>query len=129
MRLLTCLKGPVWEHPFNTAKICIKVILSCLFIILRWMCWKLSLLVRSGILRPFVNTLSVDDQYSRHYRENFARPIRKQLWKKQNFFSIFFFLFFFWNLCKILNILKKGRPHCLSISNILHDKRCGYLNI
>ena len=53
--------------------------------------------MRFEILTLFVNTLNVNDKYSRHYGENFAQPIQKQLSKKQNAFTEFFSKFItFW---------------------------------
>ena len=48
---------------------------------------KMSLLVRSGTLALFFNTLTGDDNYSSHYRENVAQPIQLQLSKKPKAFS------------------------------------------
>ena len=47
----------------------------------------MSLLVRSGTLALFFNTLTGDDNYSSHYRENVAQPIQLQLSKKPKAFS------------------------------------------
>ena len=52
--------------------------------------WKKSLLVRSEILGLFINTLTSDDKYSRHDRENFPQQIQMQLSQKlQNFSQLF----------------------------------------
>ena len=44
--------------------------------------WIKSFLVRSETLGPLVNTLTGDDKYSRHNRENLPLPIPIQLSKK-----------------------------------------------
>ena len=51
------------------------------------------LLVTSEILGLFVKTLTADDKYSRHNRENFAQQIQMQLFPKQKTFSQFFIAF------------------------------------
>ena len=53
----------------------------------------------------FVNTLSADGKYPVQYCKNLQLPIRMQVSEKQKFFLNF--LFHFWNLHQILNILKK----------------------
>ena len=45
------------------------------------------------ILRPFVNTLTVDDQNYLLNRDNLTEPIQMHLSKKQKTFSEFFFPF------------------------------------
>ena len=42
----------------------------------------MSLLLRSEILGLFIETLIVDNKYSRHYKKNFAQAIEMQLCKK-----------------------------------------------
>ena len=72
--------------------------------------WKKSLLVIHKILRPFVNTLAVNDKHYRLNRDNLTRPIHIQLSQKQKIFSEFFFSF----LKSILNfkhLTKKVDPH------------------
>lgn len=46
--------------------------------------------MRFEILTLFVNTLNVNDKYSRHYGENFAQPIQKQFSKKGKKIAEFF---------------------------------------
>ena len=41
----------------------------------------------------FFNTLTADDKYSRHNRDNLTQPIRTILCQKQKAFSIFFLAF------------------------------------
>ena len=55
--------------------------------------WKKSLLVIHKILRPFVNTLAVNDKHYLLNRDNLTRPIRIQLSQKQKIFTEFFFAF------------------------------------
>ena len=80
--------------------------------------WKTSLFVRSEILGLPVNTLTVDDKYTHHTRENSPQPIQMWLSKKPKPFVII--SLHFWNLYKILNILRKKKhvPHGLSIFEI-----------
>ena len=72
--------------------------------------WKKSLLVIHKILRPFVNTLAVNDKHYLLNRDNLTRQIQIQISKKQKIFSEFFFPF----LKSILNfnhLPKKDDPH------------------
>ena len=72
--------------------------------------WKKSLLVIHKILRPFANTLAVNDKHYLLNRDNLTRPIQIQLSQKQKIFSEFFFAF----LKSILNfkhLPKKDDPH------------------
>ena len=47
----------------------------------------MSPLLRSEILGLFVSTLNPKDNYSRHFRKNFAQPIEIILSKKPKIFS------------------------------------------
>ena len=72
--------------------------------------WKKPLLVIHKILRPFVNTLAVNDKHYLLNRDNLTRPIQIQLSQKQKTFCKFFFAF----LKSILNykhLPKKVDPH------------------
>ena len=72
--------------------------------------WKNSLLVIHKILRPFVNTLAVNDKHYLLNRDNLTRPIQIQLSQKQKIFSEFFFAF----LKTLLNfkpLTKRDDPH------------------
>ena len=44
--------------------------------------WKISLFVRSEILGLFVKTLTADDKYFRHIRENLPQLIQMQFYQK-----------------------------------------------
>ena len=69
----------------------------------------MSLLVINKILRPFVNTLTVNDKHYLLNKGNETQPIQMQLSEKQKTFSEFFFAF----LKSILNLkhlLKKDDP-------------------
>ena len=57
----------------------------------------MPLLVRSEILRLFVNTLTADDKYPyySHYNENFTLPIELQLFETPKAFSQNFIAFCF----------------------------------
>ena len=69
--------------------------------------WKISPLVLGEILGLFFNTLTAYDKYPVQDCENLPLPVQMQLSEKsKGIFSIFFFLDF-WNLHKILNILKE----------------------
>ena len=49
--------------------------------------WKKSLLVIHKILRPFVNTLAVNDKHYKLNRDSLTRPIQIILSQKQKIFS------------------------------------------
>ena len=55
--------------------------------------WKKSFLVRFEILGLLVNTLTGDDEYSRHNRKNLALAIQMQLSKKPKTFCCIFIAF------------------------------------
>ena len=70
----------------------------------------MSPLVLREILPVFVETLTVDGKYPVQFCENFQLPIQMQLSEKPKHFSQF--LFHWWNLLQIWNILnKKDDPH------------------
>ena len=82
-----------------------NVILSCFFINLREV--DLENISPSFIwnLRVFVNTLTADGKYRVQYCENLQLPSQMQVPEKGKTFSNF--LFHFWNIHQILNILIK----------------------
>ena len=55
--------------------------------------WKKSLLVIHKILRPFVNTLAVNDKQYLLNRDILTQPIPIQLCQKEKILSEFFFAF------------------------------------
>ena len=73
--------------------------------------WKKSLLVIHKILRPFVNTLAVNDKHYRLNRDNLTRPIHVELSQKQKIFSEFFFAFSK-SILNFKHFPKKDDPHC-----------------
>ena len=58
-----------------------------------------SALVWSEILRPFLNTLTADNKYSRCNVHNFAQQVQTPLSQKQKTFVDF--LLHFWNVHEI----------------------------
>ena len=71
---------------------------------------KVSFLVIHKILRPFVNTLAVNDKHYLLNRDNLTRPIQLQLSQKQKIFSEFFFPFLKSTL-NFKHLPKKDDPH------------------
>ena len=67
--------------------------------------WKMSSVVFDEILGVFLDTLPVDAKYPVEYYENLRLQIQMQLSEKRKPFSEF--LFHFWIIHKISNILKK----------------------
>ena len=72
--------------------------------------WKKSLLVIRKILRPFVNTLAVNDKHYLLNRDNLTQPIQIQLSQKQRIF-VNFFLAFLKSRLNFKHLPKKGDPH------------------
>ena len=66
----------------------------------------MSLLLLGEILGVFANTLTADGKYPVQGCENLQLPIQMQLSEKRN--TLFQFLFHFWILHQILNILKQN---------------------
>ena len=62
------------------------------------------------ILRPFVNTLTIDDKHYLLNRDNLTEPIQMQLSKKQKTFSKISFVFLN-SLLNFNHLLKKDDPH------------------
>ena len=72
----------------------------------------------------FVNTLTVDDQYSLLNRDNLTQPIRTQLFEKQKAFSGFF-LAFLKSTLNFEHLQKKDDLHSRFISEITHSEKRG----
>ena len=80
------------------------------------------------MLGLFDNTLTADDKYSRHKRENFAQKnTNTSIPKAENFFSTFNCLseiyikwWVFWN---------KNESHSLNIFEIVGSERGGYVSV
>ena len=89
--------------------------------------WIKSALVRSKILRLFVNTLTVEYKYSRRNMQTFTQQVQTPLSLKQKTFSGFFIAFLksTWNG---EHFQKKGESSNLSFSEIIDSKRGGYLS-
>ena len=89
---------------------------------------KKSPSVSYEILRLFVNALTADGKYSSSNMENLPQQFQTSLSQKQKTFSGFFiaFLEWAWNL---EYFLKKDDYPNLNISEIIHSKRRGYLNV
>ena len=88
----------------------------------------MSALVRSEILRLFVNTLTADNKYSPCNVHNFAQQVQTPLSQKQKKFSGFFIAFLkcAWNS---KHFGKKYEYPSLIISEIMDRERGGYLNV
>ena len=84
--------------------------------------WKTSLLVRTEMLGLFVNSLTADDKYFCHNRDNFQQPIPMELPKTLKTFSGILLWFLNCNLVE-----KKHEPHSGIISKIIAYEKCGYL--
>ena len=124
-----CLKNPVWEdlsrrNIGNVPKSCCNHDDRSFTIFIdhceHHSVEKKSVLVLCKILRLFLNTLTADDKYSLHNRDNLTQPIHILLPKKQ---KTFFQFFSSW-LKSILNFKhceKKNDPHSRCISEITHS--------
>ena len=62
------------------------------------------------ILRPFVETSTVNDKHYLLNRHNLTQPIQIELSQKQKIFSEFFFAFLK-SLLNFRHLLKKDDPH------------------
>ena len=62
------------------------------------------------ILRPFVNTSTVNDNHYLLNRDNLTQPIQIQLSQKQKIFSEFFFPFKK-SILNFKHLQKKDEPH------------------
>ena len=91
---------------------------------------KTSLLVRSEILRLFVNTFTTDDKYSRDRdeRQNLPELIQMQLPRKSKTFKQIFTMFLK-SKSHLKHFEKADEPHSLNISEIIDSERRGYLNV
>ena len=89
---------------------------------------KTSLLVRSEILRLFVNTFTTDDKYSRDERQNLPELIQMQLPRKSKTFKQIFTMFLK-SKSHLKHFEKADEPHSLNISEIIDSERRGYLNV
>ena len=87
----------------------------------------MSALVTSEIFRLFLNTLSLDDKYSRRYMQTFWPQLETALSQEKNTFSQFLiaFLKFAWNL---EHSEKKGYPS-LIITKIIASEGDIYLSV
>ena len=72
--------------------------------------WKKFVLVIHKILRPFVNTLAVNDKHYLLNRDNLTQPIQIQVSQEQKTFSEFFFAFLK-PILSFKHLPKKDDPH------------------
>ena len=81
------------------------------------------LLVKSEMLRLFVNNLTADDKSSRHNRENSKQQIQMILSQKQKFFSVLYIEFL--NSTSNFECFEKNvEYHSLIIFKIVNSERC-----
>ena len=80
------------------------------------------------ILRPFVNGLTADEDYSGTNMKNLPQQFQTPLSQKQRTFSVFFIAFLkrAWNL---EHFPKKDEYPSLIIFEIIDAERRGYLNV
>ena len=69
--------------------------------------WRMCPLILGQIVGVFANTLTADGKHPIEDWENFLLPVQMQLSDNWKFFLNF--LFHFWNLHNILNVLKKRK--------------------
>ena len=88
----------------------------------------MSALVTSEILRPFLNTLTPDDKYSRRCMQTFWQQVQTRLSEKGETFFWFFieFLKCAWNL---EHSEKKEEHPSLSIIEIIASERDVYISV
>ena len=94
----------------NTIAICIAARLHYLLITVKVIPLKKSLLVIHKILRLFLNTLTVDENYYLLIRDNLTETIQIQLSQKQKTFFEFF-LAFLKSILNFKHLSQKDDPH------------------
>ena len=92
------------------------------------MSWTKSAFVGSEILTLFVNTLNVDDKYSRRNMLNFTQQFEAPLSQRQKTFSGWFLAFLKCAL-NLEDFEKKDEYSSLVISKVIDSERGGYLNV
>ena len=80
------------------------------------------------ILRPFVNTLAVNDKHYLLNRDNLTRRIQIQLSQKQKTFSQFCFAFLK-SIANSKHFQKKDDPHSWCIWGNRGSEKYGYINV
>ena len=94
----------------NTIAICIAARLHYLLITVKVIPLKKSLLVIHKILRLFLNTLTVDENYYLLIRDNIAETLQIELSEKQKTFFEFF-LAFLKSILNFKHLSQKDDPH------------------
>ena len=89
--------------------------------------WRTYVLVTSGILGLFVNTMTADGKYFCYKTEMFTQAIQMQLFEKPKIFYQFFIAFLesTWNF----QHFEKAIKHSSTMSAILDSERSCYLNV
>ena len=86
--------------------------------------WKKSLFVIQTILGLLIHALTTNGKHSLFNRDNLTQTIQNQVFKKNPF------VFYFWKIHQILNILKKKRlPSKLMYSEIKDSGRRSQINV
>ena len=88
---------------------------------------KKLILIRSDILRLFVNMLTANSEYSRSNRDSLPLQIQTKLSAKTNIF-LWYFPSIFSIYIKFKMFWKKHERHGSNISEVIEWKRCAYLN-
>ena len=91
------------------------------------MSWEKSAFVRRDLLTLFVNTLNVDDKYSRRNLLNFRKQFEAQLSQKKKDFSDIFPSFVKY-ASNLEHFRKKDEYPSLVFSKVIDSERGGYLN-
>ena len=92
------------------------------------MCCKRYVLVRSQILRLFVNTLTAEYQYSSRNIQKFPKQIQTQLSQKRKAFPGFF-IPFLKSTSRLEHFQEKDGPSNLIIPEIIDSKKSAYSNV
>ena len=112
----------------NTVAIWMAAPLQYLWITVKVVALKKSLLVKHKILRVFFNRMTIDDKHYLLNRDKWTEPIRVQLSQKEKAFSEFFFGF----LKSILifkHLQTKDDPHSWCISGNTGSEKYVEINI
>ena len=92
------------------------------------MSWKKSVLATAEIFRLFVNMLTPDDKYSRHYMEIFLQQLQTTLSQKWKSFCRLLVAFLKW-LLNLEHSEKKEEYPSLIITEIIGSERDNYLSV
>ena len=128
----SCFSTPFGNQRVNVFETLLNSARHYYFPILQWirdkLSWKNSALVASAISRLFVNTLTPDDKYSRHYMQIFWQQLQTPLSQKWESFCQLLVAFLEWSL-NLEHSEKKEEYPSLIITEIIVSEKNVYLTV